>query len=264
MKIPKREKNSHKGQYGKVLIVAGSKNYYGAPLYNALGAEHSGADLITLYLPKEHLESAKKYSLNLFLREFVKGDLGLKDLGLILEEAEHNHVMLIGSGLGKNKDTMRVIMMILASCEIPLVIDAEALLPEILTIERKAPWLITPHRGEFERVFNCEATKNNVEQAALKHNLTILLKGPIDVIADGNNIHLNHSGCPQMRVGGTGDALAGIVASFIAQGLNPFDAACSAAHYFGLAGESFAKKQSFFTTYQLIKYFPKFLATVGN
>lgn len=260
MKLPERQENSFKGEQGRVLIVAGSKDYYGAPIFNALGAEHSGADLITLFLPEQHLLAAKSFSLNLFLREYVKGNLGLKDLGLILSECERNHVLLIGSGLGQNKDTLRIIKLILEQVKIPVVLDAEALFPGILEIKRKSDWVVTPHKGEFKRLFAMEANEANIIQCANDHGLTILLKSPIDIISNGFSTYSNTSGCSQMRVGGTGDVLAGIVASFISQGLMPFDAACSAVHYFGRAGEDLAKQNYCFTAQELIQHFSKFVS----
>jgi len=259
VKLPVRELSSYKGEQGRVVIVAGSKAYYGAPIFNALGAESSGADLITLFLPEQHLQVAKSNSLNLFLHEYVKGDLGLKDLGLILNECERNQVLLMGSGLGRDKDTLRVIKLILESVKIPVVLDAEALFPDILEIKQKSNWVITPHRSEFKRLFGMEATEVNAIECAKKHSITVLLKAPIDIVSNGVSTYINSTGCPEMRVGGTGDALAGIVASFISQGLTPFDAASSAAHYFGLAGEDLAKHNYCFTTDELIKHFPKFI-----
>jgi len=259
VKLPEREKSSHKGERGRVAIVAGSKDYYGAPIFNALGAECSGADLITLFLPEQHLQVAKSSSLNLFLREYVKGNLGLKDLGLILKECESNHVLLMGSGLGRDQDTLRVIKLILENVRIPVVLDAEALFPDILEIKHEANWVVTPHVGEFKRLFGMDATEAKVIECAKNHGLTVLLKAPVDIISDGVSTYINATGCPEMRVGGTGDGLAGIVASFISQGFSPFDAACSAAHYFGLAGEDLAKHNYCFTTQEIIKHFPKFI-----
>jgi NAD(P)H-hydrate epimerase len=262
-KLPKFEKNSHKGEKGKVMIVGGSYKYYGAPIFTALAAENSGADLITLFLPNKHIEVAKNYSLNLFLHAFVQSDLGLKDTGLIIDESTRNHVMVIGNGLGIDADTIRAIVMILKEVKIPCVIDAEALVPEILEIKDKSHWVITPHKGEFQRVFGLEASKDNVVRMAKEHGMTILVKGAVDFIAslDGQLV-ANETGCPQMRVGGTGDALAGIVASYIAQGLTNFDAAKSATYYFGKVGEIVSEKDNI-TAQKLIRNYPKMLKKIS-
>ncbi len=255
--LPSFDSNSHKGEKGKVLIVAGSHKYYGAPIFAALGAEHSGADLITLFLPEKHLATARNYSLNLFLDTFIQHDLGLKDIGLIVDEASRNDVLIIGSGVGTDQDTKKAIIKILEEISIPVVLDAEALFPEILNIKRKSEWVITPHKGEFRRLFNLEPTEQNVSSMSKQHDLTILLKAPVDIIAYKGEIHLNKTGCPLMRVGGTGDVLAGIVGSYISQGLKPFDAAISGAYYWGKCGESLSTKQKSFTTLELVNTYSK-------
>jgi len=255
-KLPTHKKNSHKGQVGKVLIVGGSEQYYGAPILAALGAENSGADLITLFLPSEHIQAAKTYSLNLFIRELKKPFLSEKDVAPILKETAESHSLLIGNGVGKRKETKAAIIKILAGSKIPTVIDAEALLPEILAVNsRGRNFILTPHQKEFERVFGCAATPENAKRQAVQHSLTILLKGPVDIITspDGD-LYENKEGCPEMRVGGTGDALAGIVASFISQGMDPYAACCSAAYHFGKCGSVLAKKHRWLSAYKIISH----------
>lgn len=249
------EKNSHKGEKGRVMIVAGSHLYYGAPIFTALAAERSGADLITLFLPEKHVETAKNYSLNLFLHAFVQHDLGLKDIGLIVDETKRNDVLIIGNGVGTDQDTKKAIIKILEEVAIPVVLDAEALFPEVLNIKRKSEWVVTPHKGEFKRLFNAEPNEENVAKMSRQHDMTILLKSPIDIIGCKGEISLNNTGCPQMRVGGTGDALAGIVGSYISQGLSLKDAAFSGAYYWGKCGEKIIEKQTSLTTLEMIKSF---------
>lgn len=240
--LPEFKSDSHKGEQGKVLVVGGNYRYYGAPIFTSLAAEASGADLITVFLPQKHVETAKHYSLNLFLHQFVQSDFGLKDIGLIIDEATRHHVLIIGNGIGDDLDTKRAICKVLEEVEIPVVIDASALIPEILDVPNKKDWVITPHAGEFKRLFDLEANEKNAQQMAEKYGITILLKGSVDIIASGSGELLkNETGCPQMRVGGTGDALAGIVGSYISQGLSCFDAARSSSYYFGMVGEEAAK-----------------------
>lgn len=257
LEFPHRDPLLHKGQVGKVLIVAGSHNYHGAPIFNALGAESAGADLISLYLPMQHVELAKQKCLNTFIHPFVKGDLGLKDIGLIVEEVKNYHCVLIGSGIGTEADTKKAIHMILPELTVPVVIDGDALQPDIIGLPKKAPRVITPHAGEFKRIFGLSASEENVKTMAKNHDLIILQKSVVDVIASPTDSFLNNTGCNQMRVGGTGDALAGICASFIAQGADPFDAASAAAYYFGKAGESLTETQRFFSTEMLVQHFAK-------
>lgn len=251
-------KDSHKGERGKVLIVAGSSRYYGAPIFNALAAEAAGADLITLFLPESHSQSAKNYSLNLFIRSFVSQELGLKDIGLILQELEGNNVLLLGSGIDQNLDALKVAKHIIGKSKVPVVLDGTLLQPEILSIQRSCDLVITPHKGEFRRMFLEEATTESVVRLASAHNLFILCKGHVDIIATPQGEYLeNHTGSPKMRVGGTGDALAGVVASYIAQGMGVLDAIYSGAHYFGLCGERLSKHQYSLTTLEVIRAFSR-------
>lgn len=261
MITPKKAAASHKGEVGKVLIVSGSYRYYGSPILCALGAEVAGADLITLFLPEEHKEAAKNHSLNFFLNSFVHNTLGLKDIGLIVEAARHNDVMIVGPGLGTDNDTKRAVVKLLTEVNIPVVIDAEALFPEIMDIKRSSPWILTPHHGEFKRLFNTLPTEENVQQLAKKYMINLVLKGHVDIVSDGVNLYLNKTGCPEMRVGGTGDVLAGIIGSFIAQKMDIYNACSSAVYHYGKAGEKLASQRWSFSSLELVRYFPSYLSS---
>lgn len=259
-KLPIRKPESHKGEVGKVMIVAGSSTYYGAPVICALAAEKSGADLITLCLPPQHIETAKNYSLNFFLQSYVQSNLGLKDLGFLLGNLKRNDCLIIGPGLGRDTDTQRAVRLLLEEASIPVVLDAEALFSQILDISPKSQWVLTPHADEFKRVFGKSNSEQNIKKSAQMLGYTILVKGKEDHIAFKEQYYINKTGCAEMRVGGTGDALAGIVGSFIAQGLNAYDAACSAAYYFGKAGQELTTQRKFFSAYDLVQFFPQFLS----
>jgi hydroxyethylthiazole kinase-like uncharacterized protein yjeF len=260
MDIPKRITTSHKGEMGKVLIVSGSYKYYGSPILCALGAEVAGSDLIILYLPEEHKNTAKNYGLNFFLNSFIHSILSLKDVGMIIDAAKHNNAMIIGPGLGNDQNTKKAVIKILSDITIPTLIDAEALFPEILNIKRSAQWILTPHHSEFTRMFNTLPTPENVQAMARKHGFTLVVKGHVDIISNGQELYLNKTGCPEMRVGGTGDVLAGIIGSFIAQKIEPYQASCSAMYHYGKAGEQLATQQWSFSSYDLAKYFPSYLS----
>lgn len=253
IKLPKRADGSHKGQQGRVLVVGGSKEYYGAPILAALGAEYSGADLISLSLPKQNESVAKHYSLNFFIRPFKGEDLSDEDVQSIVDYSKRQHALVIGNGLGQgNSDTKAALLKILEQIKISTVVDADGIISEILgALDRKVPTAITPHAGEFRRLFNCEPTKENVVECAKKHQLTILLKGSTDFVASQDGVlYENKTGCPEMRVGGTGDVLSGIVGSFISQGLTPFEACCSAAFCFGKCGEFLKSNRLCLTAHQ--------------
>jgi hydroxyethylthiazole kinase-like uncharacterized protein yjeF len=199
--IPVKSPFSHKGESGIATIVAGSPKYYGAPILTALGAESAGTDLIHLHLPQSQLDAARNYSLNFFLKPFVAETvLGLKDIGLVLDDVKKSKVLIIGPGLGTDDDTRRAILYILSESEVPCVIDAEALFSDILSVKRKSEWIVTPHKGEFMRLFNIDATEGSVRIMAAKHGLTILCKGQVDFIVSHEEVYNNKTGCAAMRV----------------------------------------------------------------
>jgi NAD(P)H-hydrate epimerase len=259
LKLPPRDPNSKKGDFGKIIVVGGSSSYYGSPILTACGAEYSGADLITLYLPSMYKDTAKNYSLNFFIKDFQEDVLTKLDVRKIIDDTTHNHVLVIGNGIGKAKETKQAVLEILSNVTIPVVIDAESLFPEILKIKPiNAQWIITPHKTEYERLFEVEFDEKSISKIAQHHNITILAKCGVNYIADGiGRVIANNTGCAEMRVGGTGDVLAGITGSFIAQGLKPFDAACSAAYFWGKCGTIMSQKSKWLTAYDMIKNFPK-------
>lgn len=248
--------DTHKGEYGKIIIVGGSIDYYGAPILTALGAENSGADLITICLPSSYILTAQNYSLNFFLKPFKQSSLSLTDAHKILDYSEGYHVLAIGNGLGKTKPAQAAVLKILSKNTLPVVIDAEALFPEILKIKtNQMDWILTPHKKEFERIFKTPFSIQALKDKAKEYELTILVKGPIDYIASKDHFYENKTGCVQMKVGGTGDVLAGIIASYRSQGLNSFDAAKSATYYYGKSGEILAKDYNHFSASTLAKAF---------
>lgn len=258
-KLPIFEDTSYKGQKGKVLIVGGSKRYHGAPIFSLLAAENSGADLITAFIPSFLIPTVHVYSLNVFVRDFVHDTMGLKDIAMILNTANKYDAMLMGIGLDQDDDTKKAMCMIIQDCDIPMILDADALTPQILEFIKGKTCVLTPHAGEYQRLFGAAPTLDNVKENALKYGVTIVVKGPTDYIASPNEFYANPTGCPQMRVGGTGDALAGIITAFISMGLSPFDASRSACHYYGLLGMELAKSQFCLKTLDLINAWPEFL-----
>jgi len=256
MKLPTRKSGSHKGQNGNVLIIGGNEVFHGAPILAALGAEKSGADLIFLILPKQHASSAKNTSLNFIIQTFEKDYFSKKDIDIVSISSYNPDVLLIGNGLGKQKETQNALLQLLIETDIPVVLDADALIPEILKIKRNSEWIITPHEGEFQRLFELEATKANIQEMAQEHNMSILKKGAMDIIADqSGNVVENDNGVSQMSVGGTGDALAGIVAGFWAQGFSSLEACESAAFLWGRCGEELTKTKYSFSARDMLEMF---------
>lgn len=280
MIYPQHKNSIHKGQLGKVLVIGGSPNYYGAPILTGLGAEAAGADLIHLYTSPAHLEAAKHASLNFFLHAFPQhpGYLSLYDVKVI--QGINTDTIVIGNGMGKDFDAKKAMLAIINTAR-PVVIDADALVPELLKIydPNKHQWILTPHSSEFARVFGIEATAANISALARKHSLNLCVKGAIDYIIACNDfkidslgllensqplndelaLHTNDTGVNQMRVGGTGDALAGIIAAYVAQGFTALQAMRVATRLFGLAGEALARKYSNFSAKSLVKFYSRFI-----
>ncbi len=247
---PKREKWTHKGEHGYVLIVAGSKRYSGSPVFNAVSALRAGADLVTIVGPKRAMDISATFLPDLICYPLDGDWLEKKHLLKIFKISQGFNSLVIGGGLGRNKKTQKAIIEIIKKIDLPMVIDADAihalsLKPEILK-DKKA--VITPHIKEFEILTkekvlpNVYDRKKKVKKWAKKLNVTILLKGYIDVISDGNKIALNKTGSPFMTKGGFGDTLAGICGAILARGVSPFESAYASAYINGKAGELAAKK----------------------
>ena len=241
IKIPKRIKNSHKGDYGRVLIVAGSSGMLGAAILSSRGALRSGAGLVYLAVPN-------------FLRNFI--NLATPEV-IVKNFYEINDfdfdVLAIGPGLSINKESKFLVDKIVSKTKKPLVVDADAL--NILSynldvlIKSKANIVLTPHPGEMARLTGLDVSsiqKNRVKTAAQfakKWGVCLVLKGDKTVIADKNgDVFINSTGNPGMASAGMGDVLTGVIASFIGQGFSPFLAAQAGVAIHGLAGD-IAKKE---------------------
>lgn len=281
IKPPKHKESIHKGQLGRILVIGGSPKYYGAPILTGLAAEASGADLIDIYTCHQHLEVAKKYSLNFFLHNFPEnpGYLSLHDVKKV-QQLEID-VIAIGNGMGDDFDAKKAMLAIINSDK-PIVIDGDALVPELLKIynPEKHRWVLTPHHREFKRVFGVDAIPSSIEEMAKKYRLNLCVKGKTDYIIACNDfkidnlelledsleisyemlLYKNYTGINKMRVGGTGDALAGIIASYIGQGFSALQSLVVATNLFGSAGEALASETHNFTARSLIKFYPKFIA----
>lgn len=251
-----RDPNSFKGQNGKVMVIGGNEQYYGAPILCALGAEHTGVDLVYPYIPPSHVESFKTYSLNFQIHSFKKDHLGPKDVKPILDLSAQTDVVVIGPGLGRNSETADAIKELLSKLEIPTVIDADAL---IYTNHLPRVAVLTPHRGEFHRMTGEEATPESVQKWAKSMNATILCKAPKDMIADPTSLKINETGNALMTVGGTGDLLGGFVAGLMALKLDPLDACYKATHLLGLGAQHMAESQGSLRAIDLARMIPNLL-----
>lgn len=254
-----RKAKSHKGDYGHILILAGSGRFSGAALLCAEAALRAGAGLVTLGIPKSinpaMIKNKPKEVMTLPLPETREGTLALAALTKITSFLKNTDVLIIGPGLGKNKSTYALIRKIIARTHISTVIDADALnaLNDYLQILKlhKGEIILTPHQMEMSRLFSVsldflkKSRKLVAKKYAKYYNSTIILKGHNSVVTDGiKHLYINKTGNPGMATAGSGDVLSGIVGAFLSQGLNGFKAAKYATYIHGLAGDIAAKDKT--------------------
>lgn len=246
--LPKRKANSHKGSFGKVLIIAGSENMSGAAYFSAKAALCSGAGVIKIYSPV-----ANRIILQSQLPEaiFIAYDPRNIDQTDLQQQVDWATAIVIGPGLSQSQQAQSLLNIILNQVRVPIIIDADALnliaaSPELLNLSHH-DWIVTPHPGEMARLTNKnikQITTNLIAEAntfARQHHVICVLKDSRTVVSDGRSAtYLNQSGCQAMSKGGAGDTLTGIIAAFIAQGMSARSAAQLAVYLHGLAGQQAA------------------------
>lgn len=262
-----RSASSHKGDNGRVLVVGGSAFYYGASLLSAKAALKSGADLVYLAVPEINYVVSRNFSPDFIIRKYSGDFLNPEAVAGILELTRRCDALVIGPGLGERSETKQAVFEILASAAIPAVIDADAIkfVASDKSILKKINAVLTPHAGEFKVLTgetlpeNAEEKKVVVAKYAQQLGATILLKSSIDVIASPTGrAKLNTTGNAGMTVGGTGDVLAGLTASLLAQRLDTFTAACCAAFVNGAAGDELYEVYGYgFTASDLAEQIPR-------
>ncbi|ERI94336.1 YjeF domain protein [Clostridiales bacterium oral taxon 876 str. F0540] len=236
----KRDKYSHKGDYGRILIIAGSKGYSGAAYIAAEGAVRSGAGLVTLCC-SEDIQSV----LSMKLTEAMT--ISFKDRDRLKDILSKCNSIAIGPGMGNNEDTFEVVRYALENAKCPVVIDADGInvLKESLSIlkNREHGVILTPHLGEMSRITGLDINyikENRIEvseEFAREYGVVIILKGYNTIITDGTATIINPTGNSSMASGGMGDCLTGIIASFIGQGYKLMEAAALSTYIHGYAGD---------------------------
>lgn len=230
--------DSHKGDNGKVAVIGGSVHQHGAPLFSALAAEAAGADLVYVMVPLVHVEVAKSTSLNFQVYGFgslsAPDEFMPKDHETLIELLATMDCAVIGPGLTRTPAMLGALKTIFESAPCPLVADATALQPFTLKKLSHRQAVLTPHLGELERMGLEPADVNDVAQQA---GATLLVKGVTDRIVSSTGLEREVSGGNAgLTAGGTGDALAGLTAALVAQGLSQFDAAVTASTVIKRAG----------------------------
>lgn len=243
--LPVRNINSHKGNYGKILLLCGSKGYTGAAALAAMGALRSGAGLVFLGIPESiyEIEAIKLLEPVVFPLLEENGMYSSASSDIVKTMLFKMDAVLIGPGIGQSEGSLSVVKTVLEDFNGPVVVDADGInvlsSHKYILRDRIAPTILTPHDGEFVRIGG-EITSDRTESAAkLAKELgcIVLLKGHRTVITDAEMCYINQTGNPGMAVGGSGDVLSGIIVSLLGQGLSPLMAAACGAWLHGAAGD---------------------------
>ena len=247
--LPVRRPDAHKGDFGRVCVVAGSPGMSGAASMAAMGALRAGAGLVHLIVPSDiGVEVSARHA---EIMVHSAPDLSART---VLEMTEACDAVVVGPGLSTSGRTSTIVDALIAECRAPMVLDADAL--NVLTgraealQQAQAPVIITPHPGELGRLFGASADEINrdrlgwARRAASETGASVALKGARTVIADrSGEAYVNPTGNPGMATAGMGDVLSGVVASMCAQGLDTTAAGYCAAYIHGLAGDFVARER---------------------
>jgi len=245
--VKPRPPEAHKGDFGRLLVVGGSEVFSGAPALVAMAALRTGVDLTYIAAPEKTAYAISSMSPALITVKLEGKHLDSRSIPIIKQYLETSTAVVMGPGLGLHRETKEAVKEIINLVEekrIPLLLDADGL-KAFAEFKREVNWplVLTPHAGEYEILTgrrlpkDLEERAEEVQKTARKLGATILFKGHVDIISDGKRVKFNFTGNPGMTVGGTGDVLSGIVGAFLAQGVDPFEAAVAGAFINGAAGD---------------------------
>lgn len=242
--LPDRAENAHKGDFGKILLLCGSRGYTGAAYLAAQASLRSGAGLVFLGVPESiyQIEAVKLNEAIVFPLPDEDSKLSAAAIPEILERLPKVDAVLIGPGLGQSEGVFQVVKAVLEQAACPVVLDADGInliaTHKDIVRGRTGTTVLTPHGGEFARLGG--ASGDRVAAATEMANdlgCILLLKGHHTVITDGNTTYINPTGNPGMAVGGSGDVLAGIITALLGQEIEPLQAAACGAWLHGAAGD---------------------------
>lgn len=250
-RLPRRAADGHKGSYGTVLVVAGSRGMTGAAILCGRGALRAGAGLVQVACPAavQSVVAAGCPCYTTFgIRQHADGTVGEGAAADVTGWAKAADVLAVGPGLGHTPDVAALVREVVRELPAtPTVIDADGL--NVLAPfaddfpGRTVPLVLTPHPGEFARLSGLSADAIRADRVkaaagfAARFGVVVVLKGAGTVVTDGRRAYRNSTGNPGMATGGAGDVLTGTVAALLAQGLAPFDAAVLGAWVHGRAGD---------------------------
>ena len=248
--LPDRKADSHKGDYGKILLICGAVGFTGAPVLASMGALRCGAGLVFLAVPAEiyPIVAGKLMEPVIYPLPGEAGRVSTSAIPFIDWLLADKDAVLVGPGLGRNDALEEILCHIAQSYTGSLVLDADGINhmashKDILR-GRTGPTILTPHMGEFQRLGgNIDLPRNaSAMEVANELGAVIVLKGHRTIITDGTRIYENPTGNPGMAVGGSGDVLAGMVTAFLGQGIPPLESAAASCWLHGKAGDLAAEK----------------------
>jgi ADP-dependent NAD(P)H-hydrate dehydratase / NAD(P)H-hydrate epimerase len=255
-----RKPDAHKGDFGHILVLAGSLRFSGAAVLTSNAAIRCGAGLVTLGIPKSLtqaiIKNKAKEVMVLPLPQTKEATLSLSGYKKINDFSDSVDILAVGPGLSGNKSTQMLARRVVSKINKPMVIDADGLNAlvgnlDLLKGKVEAARIITPHPGEMARLLGISIEKVQADRRGIAakfsrdYKVTVVLKGCNTVVADpGGNLYINKTGNPGMASAGCGDVLTGIIAAFLAQGLNAFEASKFAAYIHGLSGDLAAKEKT--------------------
>jgi NAD(P)H-hydrate epimerase len=249
-RLAPRSADSNKGDFGRVLIVAGSRGMTGAAILCGRAALRGGAGLVKLAVPAEVLPivaAGDPCYMTVPLTQDADGRLDFASLAEIFAQEESQSVMAIGPGLGRGPELARFLPELVGKTARPIVLDADGLNAftgqAAMLHTAGMPLIVTPHPGEFARLIGTDTRSVQARREELavrfaqEHRLVVVLKGHGTIVTDGRRIYRNATGNPGMSTGGTGDVLTGLIVALVAQGLEPFAAAQLGVYLHGRAGD---------------------------
>ena len=268
--VKPRPSESHKGDFGRLLVIGGSETFSGAPALVALAALRTGVDLAYVASPEQTAYAISAMSPDLITIKLEGKHLNLANIPVLKAYIQTVNAIALGPGLGLHSETREAVKAIIDAIESagkPLLLDADGL-KAFAEFKRKlnVPSVLTPHTGEYAILTgkkppeDLKEETSEVQKTATELGATILLKGPIDIISDGKRLKLNFTGNAGMTVGGTGDVLSGIVGAFLAQKTGSFEAAVAGAFVNGAAGDFvFSEKSYHMVATDLLEHIPHVL-----
>lgn len=251
-----RSPQQHKGDFGHLLVIAGSEGKMGAAAMSALGALRAGTGLVTVAIPRSQnpiIQQLVMEAMSAPMAETTEHTLAEASLHALMQLAAGKHAVAIGPGLSLHPETQALVRALASQLVCPLVIDADGLNAiagrETATTARQAPTVLTPHPGEMARLLGCTADHVEADrpsaarEAARRYRAWIVLKGAHTLVADPDGrLWINTTGNPGMATGGTGDVLTGVLGGLLAQSIALPDAATAAVYLHGVAGDLAARE----------------------